>query len=132
MMIGTQMVAKGLDFPRVTLVGVLNADQTLYSDDFRSSERAFDLLTQVVGRSGRGEWAGEAIIQTYTPGKSSVCSGRPAGLPCFLSKRGGPAPCYVVSAFFGFVGVWVYWRTGREGAASQPFLFPPFTAKGGG
>ena len=54
MMIGTQMVAKGLDFPRVTLVGVLNADQTLYSDDFRSSERAFDLLTQVVGRSGRG------------------------------------------------------------------------------
>ena len=66
-MIGTQMVAKGLDFERVTLVGVLLADQMLYSDDFRSYERAFSLLTQVVGRSGRGEFSGRAIIQTMTP-----------------------------------------------------------------
>ncbi|MBQ9994610.1 MAG: primosomal protein N', partial [Clostridia bacterium] len=66
-MIGTQMVAKGLDFERVTLVGVLMADQMLYSDDFRSFERAFSLLTQVVGRSGRGEYSGRAIIQTLTP-----------------------------------------------------------------
>ncbi|MBQ9901436.1 MAG: primosomal protein N' [Clostridia bacterium] len=66
-MIGTQMVAKGLDFPRVTLVGVLMADQALYSDDFRSYERAFSLLTQVVGRSGRGESRGRAIIQTLNP-----------------------------------------------------------------
>ena len=66
-MIGTQMVAKGLDFKNVTLVGVLSADQALYSDDFRSFERAFALLTQVVGRSGRGEYKGEAVIQTYTP-----------------------------------------------------------------
>ena len=66
-LLGTQMVAKGLDFPHVTLVGVLNADQTLYSDDFRSSERAFDLLTQVVGRSGRGQYPGIAVIQTHTP-----------------------------------------------------------------
>ena len=66
-MIGTQMVAKGLDFPNVTLVGVLSADQTLYSDDFRSYERAFALLTQVVGRSGRGENTGRAVIQTFTP-----------------------------------------------------------------
>ncbi len=65
--IGTQMVAKGLDFENVTLVGVLSADQALYSDDFRSYERAFDLLTQVVGRSGRGKYAGRAIIQTFTP-----------------------------------------------------------------
>ena len=65
--IGTQMVAKGLDFENVTLVGVLSADQTLYSDDFRSYERAFDLLTQVVGRSGRGQFAGKAIIQPFTP-----------------------------------------------------------------
>ena len=61
------MVAKGLDFQNVTLVGVLSADQALYSDDFRSYERAFDLLTQVVGRSGRGAYKGRAIIQTYTP-----------------------------------------------------------------
>jgi primosomal protein N'' len=66
-MIGTQMVAKGLDFGKVTLVGVLMADQALYSDDFRSYERAFSLLTQVVGRSGRGESRGRAIIQTVTP-----------------------------------------------------------------
>ena len=66
-MIGTQMVAKGFDFERVTLVGVLLADQALYSDDFRSYERAFSLLTQVVGRSGRGKSRGRAIIQTITP-----------------------------------------------------------------
>lgn len=66
-MIGTQMVAKGLDFENVTLVGVLSADQSLYSDDFRSNERTFDLLTQVVGRAGRGKYPGTAIIQTYAP-----------------------------------------------------------------
>ena len=66
-LIGTQMVAKGLNFPNVTLVGVLNADQTLYSDDYRSFERGFSLMTQVVGRSGRGDKMGRAIIQTYTP-----------------------------------------------------------------
>ena len=66
-MVGTQMVAKGLDFENVTLVGVLSADQTLFSDDFRSSERTFDLLTQVVGRAGRGKYPGRAIIQTYAP-----------------------------------------------------------------
>jgi primosomal protein N' (replication factor Y) len=65
--IGTQMVAKGLDFENVTLVGVLSADQSLYNDDFRSYERSFDLLTQVVGRSGRGKYPGRAIIQTFTP-----------------------------------------------------------------
>ena len=66
-LVGTQMVAKGLNFPRVTLVGVLNADQTLYSNDFRAYERAFSLITQVVGRSGRGEKSGRAIIQSVTP-----------------------------------------------------------------
>lgn len=66
-MIGTQMVAKGLDFERVTLVGVLMADLDLYGDDFRSMERGFSLLTQVVGRSGRGSSAGRAIIQTLKP-----------------------------------------------------------------
>lgn len=66
-LVGTQMVAKGLDFPNVTLVGVLSADQMLYSDDYRSFERAFSMLTQVVGRSGRGDEKGRAIIQTYTP-----------------------------------------------------------------
>ena len=66
-LLGTQMVAKGLDFANVTLVGVLAADLSLYVDHYRASERTFSLLTQVVGRAGRGEKAGRAIIQTYTP-----------------------------------------------------------------
>ena len=66
-LVGTQMVAKGLNFPNVTLVGVLNTDQMLYADDYRSYERSFSLLTQVVGRSGRGESKGIAVIQTHTP-----------------------------------------------------------------
>ncbi len=71
-MLGTQMVAKGLDFPNVTLVGVLSADQSMYSEDFRSFERTFSLLTQVVGRAGRGEQAGMAIVQTLQPDHSVV------------------------------------------------------------
>ena len=66
-LLGTQMVAKGLDFPKVTLVGVISIDHQLYNDDFRSSEKAFDLLTQVVGRSGRGDFKGRAFIQTVLP-----------------------------------------------------------------
>lgn len=66
-LLGTQMVAKGLDFENVTLVGVLAADLSLYVDHYRASERTFSLLTQVVGRAGRGEKAGRAVIQTYTP-----------------------------------------------------------------
>ena len=63
-MLGTQMVAKGLDFPRVTVVGVIGADHALYSDDYRGYERTFSLLTQVVGRAGRSNDAGVAVIQT--------------------------------------------------------------------
>lgn len=66
-MLGTQMVAKGLDFPEVTLVGILNADLSLYVDDFRANERTFSLLTQVCGRSGRAGKEGVAYIQTYSP-----------------------------------------------------------------
>ena len=66
-MVGTQMIAKGLDFPNVTLAGVLNADKALFSGDFRSYERTFSLITQVVGRSGRAKAGGRAIIQTYVP-----------------------------------------------------------------
>ena len=66
-MLGTQMVAKGLDFPKVTVVGVLNADIAMHSSDFRSYERTFSLLTQVVGRSGRGTDKGTAVIQTIEP-----------------------------------------------------------------
>lgn len=66
-MCGTQMIGKGLDFPNVTLVGVVSIDKALYAGDFRSYERTFSLITQVVGRSGRGEYAGRAILQTAMP-----------------------------------------------------------------
>lgn len=66
-LLGTQMVTKGLDFANVTLAAVISADQSLYAGDFRAHERTFSLITQVVGRSGRGEKSGRAILQTFTP-----------------------------------------------------------------
>ncbi|MCM1114744.1 MAG: primosomal protein N' [Clostridium sp.] len=66
-LIGTQMVAKGLDFPDVTLVGVVNADNSLYDENYNSTERSFDLITQVIGRSGRRDGNGRAVIQTINP-----------------------------------------------------------------
>ena len=71
-LLGTQMVAKGLDFENVTLVGVLSADLSLYADNYRAAERTFNLLTQVVGRAGRGKKSGRAVIQTYTPGNDVI------------------------------------------------------------
>lgn len=71
-LVGTQMIAKGLDFPNVTLVGVLNADLALHLPDFRAAERTFQLITQVAGRAGRGEVKGEVFVQTFTPHSPAV------------------------------------------------------------
>jgi primosomal protein N' (replication factor Y) (superfamily II helicase) len=71
-LVGTQMIAKGLDFPNVTLVGIINADVGLYRPDFRAGERTFQLLTQVAGRAGRGDMAGEVFVQSSTPFSPSI------------------------------------------------------------
>lgn len=109
LIIGTQMVAKGLDFENVTLVGVLSADQALYSDDFRSSERAFDLLTQVVGRSGRGELEGKAVIQTYTPENKIIRLAAQQDYPSFFKdeirfRKAMLYPPFADIVVVGFIG----------------------------
>lgn len=73
-LVGTQMIVKGHDFPNVTLVGVLAADMSLYAGDYRAAERTFELLTQAAGRAGRGRQAGEVVIQTYTPQHYSIAA----------------------------------------------------------
>jgi primosomal protein N' (replication factor Y) (superfamily II helicase) len=71
-LVGTQMIAKGLDFPRVTVVGIVSADSSLFMPDFRAAERTFQLLAQVSGRAGRGELAGEIVVQTTSPSHPAI------------------------------------------------------------
>lgn len=108
-MIGTQMVAKGLDFPCVTLVGVINADQALYDSDYRSSEKAFSLLTQVIGRSGRSD-EGTALIQTVTPESEIVSLSAKQNYDDFfkteiLARKHLVYPPYCDLIVIGFAGV---------------------------
>lgn len=106
-MLGTQMVAKGLNFENVTLVGVINADQQLNNDDFRSQERTFDLLTQVVGRSGRGKNKGTALIQTSVPQNHIIRLSQKQNYPEFFDTEIGirkamvyPPYCDICSVLF--------------------------------
>ena len=86
-LVGTQMIAKGLDFPNVTLVGVIDADLPLRMEDFRASERAFQLLTQVSGRAGRGDRAGEVYVQTYAPHAPSIQFARKGDVEGFIVEE---------------------------------------------
>lgn len=86
-MVGTQMVTKGLNFENVTLVGVISADQSLYAGDYRAGERTFSLITQVVGRSGRGQKPGRAVIQTYTPENETIRQAAAQDYDAFYSSE---------------------------------------------
>ena len=109
-LIGTQMVAKGLNFPNVTLVGVLNSDQSLYANDFRCGEKTFSLITQVVGRSGRGSKPGEAYIQTVSPENSVIQNAARQDYESFyreeiLMRKMSLQPPFCDLAVVGFAGV---------------------------
>lgn len=109
-LLGTQMVAKGHDFENVTLVGVINADVQLSNDDFRSQERTFDLLTQVVGRAGRGKFKGKAIIQTMNPENSVITMASEQDYESFYNteiklRKKMIYPPYCDIALAGFLGI---------------------------
>lgn len=86
-LLGTQMIAKGLDFPRVTLVGILDADLSLHVPDFRAAERTFQLLVQVAGRAGRGDLEGEVLVQTFTPHAAPIQFAKRADFDEFLEDE---------------------------------------------
>ncbi len=104
-MIGTQMVAKGLDFPNVTLVGILSADASLYAQDYRSFERAFSLFTQVVGRSGRAEKPGRAFIQTFTPENPVIELAASQDYPAFYQEEIASRKIHLYPPFCDMMGI---------------------------
>lgn len=122
-LLGTQMVAKGLNFENVTLVGVISADQSLYNDDYRSLEKTFALLTQVVGRSGRGKYPGRAVIQTTAPEHPVIRMAAAQDYEAFYeteiqSRRLMVYPPYCDICAVGLTGI----NEEAVGAASRSFL----------
>ncbi|EGE53969.1 primosomal protein N [Streptococcus parauberis NCFD 2020] len=104
-LLGTQMIAKGLDFPNVTLVGVLNADTSLNLPDFRSSEKTFQLLTQVAGRAGRAEKPGEVLIQTYNPNHYAIQMAKNQDYEAFYTYEMGIRQKMAYTPYYFTVGI---------------------------
>ena len=104
-LIGTQMIAKGLDFPNVTLVGVLNADTALHLPDFRSSERTFQLLTQVAGRAGRAHKQGQVFIQTYNPDHYAITLAQRQDYEAFYAYEMGIRRMLAYPPYYFTVGI---------------------------
>ncbi|MBF0818805.1 primosomal protein N' [Streptococcus acidominimus] len=104
-LLGTQMIAKGLDFPNVTLVGVLNADTALNLPDFRSAERTFQLLTQVAGRAGRADKVGEVVIQTYNPNHYAISFAKEQDYEGFYQYEMGMRRTWGYPPYYYTVGV---------------------------
>ena len=96
-LVGTQMIAKGLHFPNVTLVGIIHADLGLHIPDFRGSERTFQLLTQVAGRAGRGDVEGEVLVQAFTPFHPAIQYAPPPRFQRLLRAGNGIPPAAQVS-----------------------------------
>ena len=97
-LVGTQMIAKGLDLPLVTLVGVISADTALYLPDYRAAERTFQLLTQVAGRAGRSQRGGQVIVQTYNPDHYAIQAAARHDYAGFYAPGTGPPPPAGLSA----------------------------------
>ncbi len=123
-LVGTQIVAKGLDFPRVTLVGVVAADVSLGIPDFRAAERTFQLLSQVAGRAGRGDFPGRVVIQTFNPGHEAVQCARRHDYPAFYESTigfreaaGYPPFVRLINVVFSGASLADVLRAGTEAAA---------------
>lgn len=107
-LIGTQMISKGLDFPNVTLVGIIAADTTLNLPDFRSPEKAFQLVTQVAGRSGRGDYPGKVILQTYNPDHYSIIFSKDQDYNSFYNMEIGLRKEFLYPPFINLISILIY------------------------
>jgi primosomal protein N' (replication factor Y) len=130
-LIGTQMIAKGLDFPNVTLVGVVSADTALNLPDFRASEKTFSLLTQVAGRAGRGERGGEVVIQTYAPGHYAITASIGHDYASFYKKEIESRKALGLPPFYHLIRITLQGRDNKHTLESAQALATTLQSRAG-